>query len=107
MTDFGKLAEDLVAAKLEATKAAAAVDDGGSCNFDNVRLFGVRWSRQLYELLKAADVTGRRALWSGRACVELSFGHFGQGAKNTAAVEAAAKLLGQRGWRAFVFYLVD
>src|SRR5688500_13851802 len=58
--DAARLMADLIAAKLAATKAALVVSDSGSCNFDGVRLFGVRWSKRTEAALKAAEVHARR-----------------------------------------------
>lgn len=107
MTDWQKLCGDLSAARLAAATAADAAGDGGSCNTDNVRLFGLRWSKGLRRALEAAGVTGYQRRWLGSACVELWFGFFGQAGKNYAAVQAASKLLTERGWEAAVFYQMD
>ena len=107
MTDWNKLVEDLVTARVAATEAARATGDGGTCNFDNVRLLGIRWSKGLERALAAAGVRGHRRQWLGRSCIELDLGAFGQAGKNAAAAVAANKALSDRGWRTTVFYAMD
>ncbi|MEQ8461774.1 MAG: hypothetical protein RLO52_34590 [Sandaracinaceae bacterium] len=106
MTDWTKLREDLAAAR-EAAELAAQGDDGGSSNFDDVRLFGVRWSKRAAGVAEEAGLRARRATWLRRACISLELPGTGQGHTRTRAAEALARVLRGRGWDASVFYMAD
>lgn len=106
-TKWARIEADLSDAKAAAVAAAATGGDGGTCNLDNVRLFGIRWSKGLERALAGAGVRGHRRHWLGRACVELGFGFLGQAGANERACRAAEKLLRERGYDATIFWMVD
>lgn len=104
---LAKLARDLRVAKEAAQAAADAVEDEGTCNFDNVRLFGLRWSRKVVDAARAAGVTAERRHWLRRPCIELGFGTGGQAAKRSKAAQVASEVLRARGWDTTVYFQMD
>lgn len=105
-TRWATVARNLADAKQAALDAAAAGDDGGTCNMDHV-FIRLRWSKGLEGALADAGVRGRRAERHGRACVVLSFGDLGQANGNARGCMAAAALLRTRSMDARVFFMVD
>lgn len=103
---YAQLRDDLQAVAQIGLAAAEASDDGGACNFDSPVIALPRWSRKLIE--QAAKEAGcgcfavRPGLWDfSPRCIQ------GQANKRTAAAEAMAEALKDKGYDAAVWYQLD
>jgi len=101
--DLSKLTEDLKAAREAGHKAAAATDDGGTCNFDSPMLYGIRLTKKAEEAIQAAGCH----VFKGRGGLVISLGVGGQANKRTRAAEAAEALLKERGYETSIWYQMD
>lgn len=106
MIDYGKLAEDLAAAREAAEKATHTRGDGGASNGDacHVRLLRARSA----SVERAATTAGVRCTkWhDGTWDFSLTTRRY-QGFVNTAKAAAMVKVLATRGWDAHMHYFTD
>lgn len=104
---YKKLAESLKAA-VEAAKAVAGGEDGGTCNFDAPMIPATKWNQKLIEL--SAKEAGIR-VFDTRICrhkyyiFSIPFG--GQGNARTRQAEAMAQVMKAAGYDASVYYQID
>lgn len=104
---YKKLAESLKAA-VEAAKAVAGGEDGGTCNFDSMMLAAPKWNQKFIEA--AAKEAGIRVfdtrIFRCKYYVfPVPFG--GQGNARTRQAEAMAQAMKAAGYDASVFYQID
>ena len=112
--NYTKLTQDLIDATEAGSEAAAAVEDGGSCNLDTVCLATgkdtdiKRKSIAVEVAIKGADAYCYHGLsWGCGYRIGLPYTNSGQAGKRTAAVEAATNLLKDRGWDVWAHYQID
>jgi len=106
--DLAKLTVDLVAANEAAREVSLQGEDGGSCNLDTLYVtLPVRYSKRVAEAFTRAGVRLDETPFKGKSrfvWVEYS----GQGCSRTRSMEAAHKLLLERGWDCFhIWYYTD
>lgn len=104
---YKKLAESLKAA-VEAAKAVAGGEDGGTCNFDSMMLDLPKWNQTLIELsAKEAGIQAfdTRILRHKYYIFSVPFG--GQGNARTRQAEAMAQAMKSAGYDASVYYQID
>lgn len=104
---YKKLAESLKVA-VEAAKAVAGGEDGGTCNFDSMSLDLPRWNQNLIEL--SAKEAGIRVfdtkIFRHKYYIfSVPFG--GQGNARTRQAEAMAQAMKSAGYDASVYYQID
>lgn len=107
--DFAKLTADVSAAMQAGSEAAAAVEDGGSCNLDGVHLSIPRQREaKVVEALAEAGVRTEKGNWGWfGAGYMLNPTNEGQADKRYAACEAIAKHLKAAGYDACHYYMAD
>jgi len=97
------LTGDLSAALNAARRATHGVPDGGTCNFDTIRVVKLPDGASEVDFAEAARRAGLHAA-DGRQISPLINV---QGAPRTVACEAMAKVLGACGWGVAVHYVMD
>ncbi|OZV12289.1 hypothetical protein CIW83_09320 [Tissierella sp. P1] len=105
-TDYKKLTEDLIQARLAAEKAAEG-EDGGTANLDTMTIKLPRANeKKVIEAVKKAGLytRGRRDWLGPRYFIS---GPGGQGNSNTRAVEAMTKVMREAGWNVLIYYQMD
>lgn len=107
---YAQLRDDLVAAYEAAAEAARASGDGGTCNMDTLMITFPRGRAAAVEAAVKAAGGSYASSWSfhyGAGAFSIDVPHGGQAQSRTAAVEAARKSLKDRGWEAWVRYVID
>lgn len=106
--DLAKLTLDLEAANEAAREASRSGEDGGSANLDTVYVnLPVRYSKRVAAAFSQAGVRLDTTPFKGTSRF-VWVDYSGQGCSRTRGVEAAVKLLEERGWDCFgVWYCTD
>lgn len=105
-TDYKKLTEDLIQARLAAEKAAKG-DDGGSANLDTmtIKLLNAR-EKKVVDAISKAGLRCAKTDWLGpRYFIYPS--KCGQGNSRNRAVEAMTEVMEKAGWDVLIFYQMD
>lgn len=105
-TDYKKLTEDLIKAKLAGEEAAKG-EDGGTANLDTMTLKLPRANeKKVIEAVKKAGLyTSGRSEWLGSRY--FISGPGGQGNSRNRAVEAMSKVMRDAGWDVLIYYQMD
>lgn len=102
---YTKLTQDLKAAVEAAQAAAAAIDDGGTCNMDSPMVWLPRWNAA--KIKEAARAAGSGAYKHRGSWWIFRTGVYAQGDPRTIAAKAASSLMEARGYKATVYYMMD
>lgn len=106
-TDYKKLTEDLIQAKLAAVEAAKG-EDGGSANLDTmtISLLNARENKVIEAVRAAGLYTGGKREWLGPRFFILP-PKCGQGNSRNRAVEAMTKVMSEAGWDVLIYHQID
>ena len=105
-TDYKKLTEDLIKARIAGEEAAKG-DDGGTANLDTmtIKLPNARESKVIEAVEKAGLYTRGKREWLGpRYFIS---GPGGQGNSNYRAVKAMTQFMRQAGWDVVTYCQMD
>lgn len=103
-----KVLADCLKKAVEAARAAANCDDGGTCNFDSMMLYLPRWDQKAIQ--EAARLAGIRAFdteFCGKKYYIFSVPCGGQANRRTAQAEAMYAVMKEQGYAAHVYYQMD
>ena len=104
-----RLRDALVLARQRGMEAAQIVDDGGTCNLDDVVLRPPVERARGAHVVRAIEAAGLRATettWCGRGWF-IAWGFPGQADKRTRAMEAARRCLEDHGFPCSMYYQMD
>jgi len=110
--DFKQLTKDLKTARILASHVASEVADGGTSNFDAVKLYvgnGCQFGRRTERLAKAFADAGMKLDvrdYSGACHVSLNV-RMGQGQNRTSTVQSVVRFLRVCGWQMSIHYAMD
>ena len=106
--DFDKLTRDACQASRMAHIAAAATDDGGTCNQDAAFFPMQKGQRSApcIEALRKAGLSAYASRWIGRGIMVYPPAA-GQANKRAAANEAFTKSMSDSGWNVLPYYQTD
>ena len=105
--DYAKLQTDIMAARAAAT-VADPIDDGGTCNLDDIFLILPHANEA--KMRKIADATGsylRKSKWLGTTGYFVSVPANGQANRRAVMVEAGYKKLRELGWNVHHYMQMD
>lgn len=105
-TNYKKLTEDLIKARIAGEEAAKG-EDGGTANLDSltISLPRAREKNVIEAVKKAGLYTRGRREWIGpRYFIS---GPGGQGNSNVRATEAMAKVMREAGWSVLIYHQMD
>lgn len=106
VTDYKKLTEDLIKARLAAEKAAEG-EDGGTANLDTMTLsLSSARENKVIEAVEKAGLSCSKIKWLGPRYF-IYPPKCGQGNSRNRAVEAMTNVMHESGWLVLVYYQMD